>query len=77
MEFLVTNTKTGAKTWVAAHNLGDALRGHEQDRRAASGEVALSPTSKIGHDNGDNTAHSWLGDSVIRGTWSAVSRRSA
>ena len=77
MEYLITNTMTGAKTWVSAYNMGDALRGHEQDRRTASGEVALSPTSKIGHDNGDNTAHSWLGDSAIRGTWSAVRRITA
>lgn len=79
MEFLITNTRDGFTRWVAAPNWRDALRYHEEARRSDNGEVRLSLGSKVGVDTGRGAAviDAWLGDSAIRGPWSAVSRRSA
>ena len=75
-EYQITNTRTGAKTWVVAMTTEEAIRSHETARRAASGEACLSPASKIGHDNGDgaNIVNAWIGDSAIRGAITSVVR---
>ena len=76
-EYLVTDARTLAETWVAAPSATAALRLHEGLRRGVTGEVPLRPRSKPSHDGMGSVISMALGGSFIRGRREWVVRETA
>ena len=82
-EYLITDALTGRQTWTAGATLAQALRSHENARRAESRAATprwachyphLPWTAPCWHDNDGDIMRAGIGESYIRGLSSAVCR---
>lgn len=66
-EYLITNARTLAETWIKATTITQALISHERARRAVSGEAPLPKNPRASHDSVGTIISAMLGYSYIRG----------
>ena len=66
-QYLITNARTLAETWIDDQTATLALTRYETERRSVAGEAPLPRTARVSHYSGGAVIDLALGDSFIRG----------
>ena len=74
-EYLIRDDRTGKETWIAAENITEALKLHENKCRADKSLPLLELSSKCWHDNRGDVIHMGVGYSSVLGLIERISRK--